>query len=72
MSQIHNTGGVISIHSLIKRETLALAATSDEGIISIHSLVKRETPEQPLQSLTKTISIHSLVKRETLLRYIPE
>ncbi len=34
---------VISIHSLVKRETRNCTAQQDRGNISIHSLVKRET-----------------------------
>ena len=37
--------GIISIHSLVKRETLEQALPFTITIISIHSLVKRETLE---------------------------
>ena len=34
---------VISIHSLVKRETVLIAVIEAKETISIHSLVKRET-----------------------------
>ena len=56
---------IISIHSLVKRETKRDAYKSNPQAISIHSLVKRET-EKVLNGLVwSSISIHSLVKRET-------
>ena len=56
---------IISIHSLVKRETKMLKDTMKFLRISIHSLVKRETVKnRPLGRLV-IISIHSLVKRET-------
>ena len=41
----------ISIHSLVKRETLTVCTISLLGPISIHSLVKRETAILPYHSL---------------------
>ena len=61
--------GVISIRSLVKRETdkirQAILLTS---CISIRSLVKRETTEGYAAGDVKLISIRSLVKRETQIR----
>ncbi len=56
---------VISIHSLVKRETSGAFHNGLKVPISIHSLVKRETMEKVLVWFLDTISIHSLVKRET-------
>ena len=43
---------VISIHSLVKRETERLETYSGKLVISIHSLVKRETPSGQASKLT--------------------
>ena len=57
---------LISIHSLVKRETISRCNASYCSGISIHSLVKRETLKNPSRLLiSQSISIHSLVKRET-------
>ena len=56
----------ISIHSLVKRETvLPIGQQNLKALISIHSLVKRETLVEFCSFLSILISIHSLVKRET-------
>ena len=55
----------ISIHSLVKRETLWRDYTHGDSQISIHSLVKRETNGLITMECDTVISIHSLVKRET-------
>ena len=39
---------LISIHSLVKRETSGMPGHTPEIAISIHSLVKRETTSEPL------------------------
>ena len=58
---------MISIHSLVKRETSEhIAYHLPSYQISIHSLVKRETVVSVVISGIAFISIHSLVKRETL------
>ena len=56
---------VISIHSLVKRETIEKYGYPVISKISIHSLVKRETNAAEYGAWTDGISIHSLVKRET-------
>ena len=56
---------MISIHSLVKRETITITYTSSRLTISIHSLVKRETAVNSVGHVIEVISIHSLVKRET-------
>ena len=57
---------MISIHSLVKRETVFRQGFPTCLVsISIHSLVKRETSFCDTLSLVAFISIHSLVKRET-------
>ena len=56
----------ISIHSLVKRETLSKFAGVLQRNISIHSLVKRETFHEFDSRNISLISIHSLVKRETV------
>ena len=56
---------MISIHSLVKRETENLWRIQWHCPISIHSLVKRETERKRPKSHGNSISIHSLVKRET-------
>ena len=59
---------VISIHSLVKRETMMDSILFITRTISIHSLVKRETYNGSRQiDSVELISIHSLVKRETYL-----
>ena len=60
----------ISIHSLVKRETVVFFRGVDRTFISIHSLVKRETAHLLASVQIEGISIHSLVKRETCLRKI--
>ena len=56
----------ISIHSLVKRETIANRQCRKRRLISIHSLVKRETHLTfNVYATEDGISIHSLVKRET-------
>ena len=45
MGLMENRGMLISIHSLVKRETFASSLSADATGISIHSLVKRETAE---------------------------
>ena len=57
---------IISIHSLVKRETQYALKSLITMHISIHSLVKRETISRCNASYCSGISIHSLVKRETL------
>ena len=56
---------VISIHSLVKRETIEKYGYPVISKISIHSLVKRETNVLEADNVAVPISIHSLVKRET-------
>ena len=56
---------IISIHSLVKRETEIKLSAFGSKSISIHSLVKRETYLIEPPEFTAEISIHSLVKRET-------
>ena len=56
---------MISIHSLVKRETADRFDCHGRAAISIHSLVKRETQQINRFSEWFGISIHSLVKRET-------
>ena len=55
----------ISIHSLVKRETVPAGFDYQAARISIHSLVKRETEYVVVAYEDDDISIHSLVKRET-------
>ena len=63
---------VISIHSLVKRETLKAKTIGKMLDISIHSLVKRETLGANKKNGMFFISIHSLVKRETGLEvFVP-
>ena len=57
--------GAISIHSLVKRETMCPCRRQKFAPISIHSLVKRETFMYNISLFLQKISIHSLVKRET-------
>ena len=56
---------IISIHSLVKRETNGFRKEKTYEEISIHSLVKRETFSCSFFNSPARISIHSLVKRET-------
>ncbi len=58
---------IISIHSLVKRETEIKLSAFGSKSISIHSLVKRETYLIEPPEFTAEISIHSLVKRETMV-----
>ena len=60
----------ISIHSLVKRETIVERLSGSVTEISIHSLVKRETDHTSGHQTSEAISIHSLVKRETLGRAV--
>ena len=65
MRTYQNYEYMISIHSLVKRETPDPFANLGLCEISIHSLVKRETPASVSVTVAVGISIHSLVKRET-------